>query len=328
MSTTALPFRAPGPGTAGAGPRTDPVPAVGVAAVLALVAADVLAPSAVAAAAVPIAVAGVLLGIPHGAADHLVPFWAAGRRVRALPLAAALTAYVAFVLLALTAALTLPVPTVWAFLAVSALHFGRGEVVVAAEVAGRPVPAARQEVLTTLAYGAVTVGLPLAAWRATSLPVLDRVAPGFAATPDRLLDAVLLATAGLVAAALAGLLLRARRREAAELALLALLFATVPAPAAFGVWFALWHSARHVDRLVRLPGPDGTVRVRAGLVRYARAAALPTAVAVGLLAVVAGSSSPTVLTAALVTLVGLTAPHVVVVALLDGTRRRRTPGAV
>ncbi|WP_413755772.1 Brp/Blh family beta-carotene 15,15'-dioxygenase [Streptomyces sp. MMBL 11-3] len=69
---------------------------------------------------------GVVLGIPHGAVDHLVPAWfrtgaTAVGRIPVLPGYAA-TAAVAFLLFlwAPTAALVL-------FLAASVVHFGRGE---------------------------------------------------------------------------------------------------------------------------------------------------------------------------------------------------------
>jgi Brp/Blh family beta-carotene 15,15'-monooxygenase len=302
-----------------------PVRAVGVAALSALVLLAVVAPDLVAALAVPIAVVGVVLGVPHGAADHLVPFWAAGRAVSVPRLAVVLVGYVAVVGAALAAVLAFPTATVWAFLAASAVHFGRGEVVASAELAGRATPPVRHDALPALAHGAVTVGLLLTVSQDLSLPLLDAVAPGFAATPDAVLLAILVGTYAVVALALVRLAAHGRRRDCAELALLTVAFTVVPAPAVFGVYFACWHAARHTARLVLLPGPDGTVDVRHGLVRYARAAAAPTVAALALLAVVAAAGSRSVLVAALVTLIALTAPHLVVVAALD--RRRAATGA-
>jgi Brp/Blh family beta-carotene 15,15'-monooxygenase len=296
------------------------VRSIGAVAVAALALLQLLVPGLVASVAIPLALVGVVVGIPHGAVDHLVPFWADGRRVRARPFVAIVVGYVAVVALALACVRFTPTVTVWAFLIASAFHFGRGEVVAAAELDGRPIPTVTRDLLPAVAHGAVTVGLPLAAWSTTSLPLLDLVAPGFARTPALLLSGVLVSVYTLAAVAATLLLVRGRRRDAAELGLLTLAFTVVPAPAVFGVYFAAWHAARHTARLVLLPGPDGAVDVRRGAVRYVQTAALPTAAALVLLAVVTGAGSRTVLTGALVTLVALTAPHLVVVAALDRAR--------
>ncbi|WP_088320700.1 beta-carotene 15,15'-dioxygenase, Brp/Blh family [Kineosporia sp. R_H_3] len=320
------------PGPAAPGPASSPARALrgtparfatavrgaGVAGVVCVLVADAVAPAAVAGAGIAIALVGIVLGIPHGAVDHLVPFWAHGRRVQAGPLARGLAGYVATGAAALAAVLLAPLPVTWLFLLVSAAHFGRGEVVVQAELAGRRPPGPLHDALPAAAHGAVVVALPLALHRDVSLRVLDRVAPGFAATSGAVLDALVVATAVLVVAALAALLAGRRPGEAAELALLALLFVLVPATAAFGVYFGLWHAARHTLRLVLLPGADGQVpAVGAGLRRYARGAALPSLAAVLLLWVVSATANPSVLAAALVALVALTAPHLVVVDALD-----------
>src|SRR5689334_11389468 len=70
---------------------------IGVVAVTALLVATLALPSAVARAALAIAVAGALLGLPHGAVDHVVPGWLARRPLPLGPLAALLGGYVAVV---------------------------------------------------------------------------------------------------------------------------------------------------------------------------------------------------------------------------------------
>ena len=340
MAVHLPPPRVHAPGAGAARPGTSPPQALrgepvrfatavrtaGVVGVGALLAADAVAPAAVAGAAVTLALVGIVLGIPHGAVDHLVPFWAQGRRVQAGPLARGLAGYVATGAAALAAVLLAPLPVTWLFLLASAVHFGRGEVVVQAELGGHRPPGPLRDVLPAAAHGAVVVALPLALHRDVSLRVLDRVAPGFAATPAALLDALAAVTAALVLAALVALVARRRSAEAAELALLAVLFALVPAPAAFGVYFGLWHAARHTLRLVLLPAAPGQQpAVGAGLRRYARGAALPTLAAVLLLGVVSATANPSVLAAAIVTLVALTAPHLVVVGALDRAVTARGP---
>jgi Brp/Blh family beta-carotene 15,15'-monooxygenase len=279
-------------------------------------------PDLLAQAAIPIAVVAILIGIPHGAADHLVPFWSRGRRATPTAVTGVVAVYVAGLLLVLACALRAPVPALWAFLLASALHFGRGEVVAAAEAYGRQVPRIHQDLPVALAHGAAVIGLMLSVGRDSSLPLLDRVAPGIAYTPPALLTAVAAGTYVLVGLAVARLVAAGRLAEAAELVLLTAMFTLVPPAAAFGVYFAWWHATRHTARLVALPDPHGAVDLVAGVRRYARAAALPTAGALVFLIILARVGSPSVLDAQLIALVAITAPHLVVVAAFDSARAR------
>ena len=302
---------------------------VGTAAVLVLLVAGVAAPAAVTAAAPALAVAGVLLGLPHGAVDHLVPGWAAMRPLPRRRLAALLAGYVLVVAAGAIALAAAPLPTLVAFVAVSAWHFGRGEVVARAEAEQRPVPAAGQELLPALAHGVVTTVLPVAAWPAVTLPLLAVLAPAAGRAPGWVPAALAVLVAVVVPAALALLLRRHRTAEAAELALLTAVFWLVHPFAAFGVYFGLWHALRHTARLVDLAAGDGPLGV--GARRVAVQALLPTAGALtflaGILATARYAPAPLatgLLAAELATLVGLTFPHAVVVAALDRRRARAT----
>jgi Brp/Blh family beta-carotene 15,15'-monooxygenase len=298
----------------------------GVVACGLLLAAGLLAPAAVAAAALPIAVAGILTGIPHGAVDHVVPGWLAHRSLRPSALAGLVAAYVAVAAAGTAALRWAPTPTVLAFLAVSAWHFGRAEVVVSAAAARRPVPAASDDLPLTLAHGLVTTLLPAAAWPAVALPLLGALAPGLAGIAPRTLDAAgvgVVALAGLVAA---HLLARGRVADGVQLALLTATFALVHPLAAFGVYFGGWHALRHGARLAEVAAGDGPLR--RGLYRYLAQAAVPTGLAVVFLAAIlvglrsGGGPSP-LLTAELATLLALTFPHAAVVAGMDRALRLR-----
>jgi Brp/Blh family beta-carotene 15,15'-monooxygenase len=293
-----------------------------------LLAAGLGAPAAVGAVALPLAVAGILAGIPHGAVDHVVPGWVARRPLRPAALAALLAAYLAVAAAGTAAVIWAPTPTVLAFLAVSAWHFGRAEVVVAAQTAGRPVPPAGGDLPLTLAHGLVTTVLPAAAWPAVAVPLLAALAPGLAGLPTAALHAVAVAVvcgAGLV---VAYLLARRRPADAVQLALLTATFALVHPFAAFGVYFGGWHALRHTARLVEVAAAGRPMRH--GLRRYVTHAAIPTAAAMAFLAVIlvgwrGGSrdgASP-LLAAELATLLALTFPHAAVVAGMDRTLRLR-----
>ncbi|MEO7745626.1 MAG: Brp/Blh family beta-carotene 15,15'-dioxygenase, partial [Actinomycetota bacterium] len=308
---------------------------VPVAAIGSLLILAVAAPTTTASLALPLALGGAALGIPHGAVDHLVPWWwdaldprGASRRPSTARLALFAGAYAAVAALALAAFLLAPTPALAAFLVLSAVHFGRGEVVTSAERAGRRVPTFRDDWSLALAHGGVVVGLLLWARPSDTNSLLGGLSP-------RLADLVLstrVPALGLVVVAVAValvVLLRAGRvLEAAELALLAATFTLAPPLAAFGVYFGLWHSLRHTGRLLDLaraatragagvhgdPGWPTAGRV------LARAAALPAAVA--LLAVLGlwWARDLAGLQAEVAVLLALTFPHAVVVWGLD--RRR------
>src|SRR4051794_33567051 len=68
---------------------------VGVPAVALLLLAALVTPALVTTVAVPIAIAGALAGLPHGAVDHVVPAWLAGRPLPPRSVVALVTCYVA-----------------------------------------------------------------------------------------------------------------------------------------------------------------------------------------------------------------------------------------
>ena len=294
----------------------------------------VAAPALTSASALPLALVGAALGIPHGAVDHLVPWWwgavdprGRSRRPTTARLAMFAGAYAAVAAVALVAFVIAPTPTLAAFLVLSAVHFGRGEVVTCAERAGRRVPTASDDWSLALAHGGVVVGLLLWARPRDTGPLLSGLSPRLAETAlAARLPGLLLVAVGVVAALT--VLLRGRRHlEAVELALLAATFTLAPPLAAFGVYFGLWHSLRHTGRLLDLArGAAGSDRTddgpgwsTAGRV-LARAAAVPAAVA--LLAVLGlwWARDLAGLQAEVGVLLALTFPHAAVVWGLD--RRR------
>ncbi|MFI6243172.1 Brp/Blh family beta-carotene 15,15'-dioxygenase [Micromonospora sp. NPDC050795] len=276
---------------------------------------------------------GLLIGLPHGAVDHLVPAWqcATVRPLRAT--IGLLLAYAGAAAATVALFLWMPVPVLAGFLILTVLHFGAGDVAYRAERDGQP-PAG--SVLAVLAYGGPPVVLPAALWPGTVDPLLDAVAPGASAafTPAGRMVAL---SAVLLAAVVTGLRELAAHRgdEVAALGVLVAAFALVPPPLAFGAYFAAWHSARHVARLLHAD-PGNQHHLAAGrldepLRRFARQAALPTVGAcAGLLALLYGSGATSTASATtagpfaadslqviFAVLAGLTVPHAAVVARLD-----------
>jgi Brp/Blh family beta-carotene 15,15'-monooxygenase len=270
---------------------------------------------------VPVFVAGVVAGIPHGAVDHLVPGWfrrapAVGRGA-AVPLGYAMTAAGAFAVCWWAPAFAL-----CAFLAASAAHFGHGEVRFDALCRVHPVAGGRT---LAAAHGTVTTALPLLLWPEQVRPVVLLLTPEaewLLTTTARSVAAVPAGACVLAGCAVA--LRRARFRQAAELLLLTALFALVPPLAAFGTYFGAWHSVRHIVRLL-LTDPANAELLRAGLTgavlrRFCHRAAAPTAVTLAACAFLYRAGAPdghAVTAAGVALLAALTVPHLFVVACLD-----------
>ncbi|WP_157744987.1 Brp/Blh family beta-carotene 15,15'-dioxygenase [Micromonospora coxensis] len=273
--------------------------------------------------------AGLLLGLPHGAVDHLVPAWMSARaRPPAARLAVAF-GYAALAGAALVVFRAVPGPALVGFLALSVAHFGTADEAFHAERDGRPV---RQSVSGVLARGGPPVLVPLLLWPDAVDLLLTAVAPG---VPELLTVEVRALAVACLLAAVARTVLRdvraGRRADAAEPVLLLALFATVPPALAIGVYFATWHSARHVARLLH-GDPGNHADLAAGrlgppLRRFARRAALPTVAAVTALAAltVAPGRPIDLLPATVAVLAALTVPHSALVAWMDRRARPRHP---
>jgi Brp/Blh family beta-carotene 15,15'-monooxygenase len=267
-------------------------------------------------------VAGLLLGLPHGAVDHLVPGFRLGRSLRRAAFVAA--AYAALALVVLVAFRSWPGPALALFVVVSVVHFGAGETAFHDLRAGRPP---RVDVLGTAAFGCAVLVLPLLHHRDAVAPVIALVVPGATGLPAVPSRAGELAVLLLVAVAVGVRAVRAQRGPGAELVLLTVAALVVPAPAFFGAYFGTWHSGRHTARLV-IEDPANAADLAAGrlgrpLLRFARTAALPTAAALAtVVALWAAAGGWQAFAAAdLSVLAALTVPHVLVVAWLDAQQR-------
>ncbi len=293
-------------------------------AVVAVLAVQLVVPGGWGSAAWVPLVAGLLIGLPHGAVDHLVPDAELGRsRSRT---AVVVVAYAALALVVLTAFRAWPGPALALFVLLSAAHFGTGETAFTDLCAGRPP---RVDVLGAAAFGSAVIVLPLLHDPDAVAPVIALVVPGSSGQLPAVACRVGVVVVLVVAAA--AVAVRVRRRElvpAAELVLLTVAALLVPVGAFFGAYFGLWHSGRHTARLVA-ENPANAADLAAGrlarpLWRFARTAALPTLAALAtVLALWATAGGWEAFVAAdLAVLAALTVPHAVVIGWLDARRRR------
>ncbi|WP_251329199.1 Brp/Blh family beta-carotene 15,15'-dioxygenase [Haloplanus pelagicus] len=289
----------------------------------------------------PLAVSLLAFGLPHGAVDHLAPARAAGRRPTGPSMAVVGLgyllfggAYAAFWVVAPAASAALFVGLTW-------LHWGQGDLYALDVLGNDHLDGRWTRTGTLLVRGGLPMLVPLFRFPERYRSVID----AWVALFGRNLDATWLVAPdvrlGLGVAFVAltvGTLLagyrssggRDWRRDAAETLLLWAYFLVVPPLFAVGVYFCVWHSLRHVVRLIGVDDGARTAAAARGptaaLLRTGRDATPLTAVSVLLLvgvAVVAGvDTAPETLAALyLVFIAVLTLPHVVVVTWMDRTER-------
>lgn len=268
-----------------------------------------------------LAAGGLVLGLPHGAVDHVLATRLTGWSMRRL-----LPAYVAVAALAWALLELLGLPALLVVLGVSLLHFAAGEVEVARATWSWPLDRTTSWAVGLAGTGALLVPLARAdaAWREVATAVHPDLGSLVTQPWVRAAVAGLWALAALVAVTSA---LRAGLRgPALDVLVLLAVALLLPPLAAFGLWFGLWHGGRHLARLLaEEPGAAAHLaagRPRAAAGHLARVAAWPTLAALAAGAAVVAATTATgradqALAHAVQVLLALTVPHMLVVLGLD-----------
>lgn len=282
---------------------------------------------------------GLALGLPHGAVDHLLPFWRGWLRRGPASMGAVLSGYL---LLAVATFVVLQAIGRWALivlLLLSMVHFGLGDLM--ADPGAGPARWATDQdgsrlgsggvnvtgvigfVVAVTARGGIVLVGPMLGWPGTTMEALRGIAPGITAPGAVLRWVAGSVVLGCVAWSVATAIRRSRRSTAIELVVVNLLFLVVPPLAAFGLYFGGWHGLRHTARMIA-EQPANRVDLCAGrwtrpVGRFVVAAAGPTAVAgLGVIGLVLLARHGTDFAApAFSALFALTVPHLVIVAILD-----------
>lgn len=258
---------------------------------------------------------GLLVGLPHGAVDHLAPRWRHAQR--AMPVVALVACYAALALVAWSLLRAWPLVGLGVLLALSVVHFGLGE----ATFHGLRQKTGLPSCGAGLGIALVVIFLPLLIHAPEAAPYLHAMAPSWdgrlGPTWESALTLLVLAVAlltGLTA------LLRGRGLVAGEMLLLVVLALAAPPAVTVATYFGWWHSVRHTAVLLTeeraLSGPHA-------MRSLAQRAAVPTAVAA--LALVglwlwSGGNALNFVSEQIWLLAALTVPHALVVAWLDRTR--------
>lgn len=273
-------------------------------------------------AQIVIALSALLIGIPHGAIDHLIA-------LPKDPRARLILYIVIYTAVAILAGWGIATWNRYGFIAIvllSATHFGFGDASFANEwrdAQGGPRYSRLVEISYALPAGLLPVILPLTDSRALS--ALNRINPALAdwsGTQTQLLRNLVLA---ITVVALVVMVVSDSWQLFTDLLLLAVLSLSAPPLIAFALYFGCWHAVRHTARLVaKLPSAqqqvsEGSVRgalwaaIRPGL--YAVAGVL--ALAVGLLVLNPAHFGSSLLWSSLVIVWALTVPHMATTARFD-----------
>ena len=202
-------------------------------------------------AQITIALIALLIGIPHGAIDHLISIPSRPRSRFALYIGV----YVAIALVAGWMIATWNVLGFQLIVIMSSLHFGYGDAAYRnewREVIGREKSSWRMETLYAIPAGFVPVLLPLT--DPHSGDALHRIHPALQDWASGHEQALRITTLLLAGIAVVILLQRWSFAFAIDLVLLTTLALIAPPLIAFATYFGTWHATRHTARLtIKLP---------------------------------------------------------------------------
>jgi Brp/Blh family beta-carotene 15,15'-monooxygenase len=269
-----------------------------------------------------IALVALLIGIPHGAIDHLISIPAHPRR-----------RFFAFILIyiiiAVAAGWFIATWNVLGFQCVvvmSAIHFGYGDASFRNEE-NDSHSRERNSFLIESAYalpaGFIPVVLPLTDHR--TLSALTRIHPALENWAGTWVGTLRFTTLASAVIGLIALLFTKKMALCIDLILLTALALIAPPLIAFATYFGLWHALRHTARLVsKLPTADGLARAGywKGAIRGAITPGLYAIVGTFAIATILmirspGAFSSSLLWSTLVTIWALTVPHMATTARFD-----------
>jgi Brp/Blh family beta-carotene 15,15'-monooxygenase len=303
----------------------------------------------------PFAISLVLLGLPHGAVDHLVPFRLRGEAVTVKPLLGIVVAYLTLSALYAVAWWLVPAASALFFILLTWFHWGQGELYATQRFIGLFQRAGWLQIVLTIAVrGSLPMLIPFLAFPDVYLGFLNEMTTAVSPTASIPLTLAqiqawlpaLWAAFGFTLAIYLSLGWRyashtnqkqAWLTDAGEIMLLLVYFSLVPPVLAVGVYFCVWHSVRHIARLLLTDPPAARAwregRLPTAIWKFMRDSWPLTVVSLLFLGAlfVLLVDNPTdlrQLTAVYLVLISvLTLPHTVVVSWMDSTEGIWTPPA-
>lgn len=192
---------------------------------------------------VALAVAALVVGIPHGAVDHLITV----PKMASLKMAVFLTGYLTVTGLAIWFFLNFQLLGFALIVVISALHFGVGDASFLSELDKRSGGNGFPKILYALAAGFTPVMIPLV--NSQSQAALEIVNPNLVGWASGLEQPLLVGFVLLNLIATAAMVIRRRPEMALDLLILLAISLIAPPLVAFAFYFGLWHALRHTGRL-------------------------------------------------------------------------------
>jgi len=199
---------------------------------------------------VAIALTALVIGIPHGAVDHLIAI----PELLSIKMAIFLAKYLFVTGLAILFILRFPLLGFQLIVLCSALHFGVGDTSFFMEIYRRSNSVRLPRVLYALAAGFTPVLIPLV--NQNTRAALESVNPELVGWAGEFAHFALVACIVLNLSTVMLLLLRRIYLPAIDLLTLLVLALVAPPLVAFALYFGLWHAMRHTARLTLEFGPS------------------------------------------------------------------------
>ncbi len=264
----------------------------------------------------------VLVGFPHGAFDHLVARPILAPRLGRFWWVLFGLAYVGLAGIVWLAWILAPLPTLILFLAGSVLHFGLGD------TEDGLVPSIVPRWAPILTYGAVPILLSVAFHPAEAGPVLAAIGGvGEPAMTAALSRSIWLVPPWVAAMAWVWYRAQPERSGAIVTALAAAGFVLLPPLLAFGLYFGMVHSPRHLLRLGAWHDPHDPGRAVRWVAQVVVPAGLVCALGIVGLSWAVHDTMIGLLVPTFRIIAALTLPHMIVTSWLDHDPRQSTNGA-
>lgn len=199
---------------------------------------------------IAIALTALVIGIPHGAVDHLIAI----PELFSFKMAIFLVKYLVATGLAIWFLLQFPMFGFQLIVFCSTLHFGVGDTSFYMEIYHRSKRVNFPRVLFALAAGSTPVLIPLV--NSKTHDALEAVNPKLIGWAGSFTNQVLIACILLNLTAVAVLLVRKIYWPVIDLLTLLALALLAPPLVAFALYFGLWHAVRHTARLTLEFGPS------------------------------------------------------------------------
>jgi Brp/Blh family beta-carotene 15,15'-monooxygenase len=268
---------------------------------------------------VAIVLAALIIGIPHGAVDHLIAI----PNLFSMKMAIFLVKYLLATGIAIWFLLSFPLLGFQLIVFVSALHFGVGDASFFMEIYRRSQSVKFPRALYAFAAGFTPVLIPLV--NENTRTALEKVNPNLVGWAGSFTNMALIGCISLNLISVTLLVIRKLYLPAIDLLILLALALLAPPLVAFALYFGLWHAMRHTARLtlefrpalrqheLGKPWMSFWLSVRAGL----PAVAIVLAFSAWLAAMNSNSVSDHLLWYLLVVTWALTVPHMALTARSD-----------